>query len=70
MDDGSTESKLLEYMEKYSKDPRVMVLKNEKNSGVAFSLNHGLKCAAELDGVKYIARMDSDDISLKERLMV
>jgi glycosyltransferase involved in cell wall biosynthesis len=47
-----------------------MVLKNEKNSGVAFSLNHGLKRAGELDGVKYIARMDSDDISLKERLMV
>jgi len=42
VDDGSTEPKLLEHMEKYSKDPRIIVLKNEKNSGVAFSLNHGL----------------------------
>jgi len=57
-------------MEKYSKDPRIILVKNEKNSGVAFSLNHGLQRAAELNGVKYIARMDSDDISLKERLMV
>lgn len=44
-------------------DPRIVYLKNEKNLGVAGTLNRGLQVAKG----KYIARMDSDDRSVPER---
>lgn len=44
-------------------DPRIVYLKNEKNLGVAATLNRGLDLACG----EYIARMDADDISLPER---
>jgi glycosyltransferase involved in cell wall biosynthesis len=63
VDDGSTDgtADLLSDYEK--KDKRIKVFKNTKNKGIVFSLNRGLK---ECSGY-YIARMDSDDIALKER---
>ena len=45
-------------------DERIIVLKNEKNSGLAYSLNRGLKHARG----EYIVRMDSDDIAVPDRL--
>ena len=45
-------------------DPRIVYLKNEKNMGVAATLNKGLAVAKG----EYIARMDADDISMPERL--
>lgn len=45
------------------KDKRIRLIKNKKNSGLATSLNVGLKIARG----DYIARMDADDISLKQR---
>lgn len=44
-------------------DERIVYLKNEKNMGVAATLNRGLSVARG----EYIARMDADDISLPER---
>jgi glycosyltransferase involved in cell wall biosynthesis len=44
-------------------DSRIRVIRNEKNLGVARSLNRGYKVASG----ELIARMDSDDISLPER---
>lgn len=44
-------------------DERIVYVKNEKNMGVAATLNKGL---AKAKG-EYIARMDADDISLPER---
>lgn len=44
-------------------DPRIVYLKNEKNLGVAATLNRGLEIARG----EYIARMDADDISLPDR---
>lgn len=44
-------------------DPRITLVRNNSNLGVTASLNIGLHCATG----KYIARMDSDDISLPER---
>lgn len=44
-------------------DPRIVYIKNEKNMGVAATLNKGLAAAKG----EYIARMDADDISLPER---
>ncbi len=46
------------------KDSRVKVLKNNGNEGLAKSLNTAIN---ESEG-EYIARMDSDDISLSDRL--
>ncbi len=48
---------------KQFKDERIVVIKNEKNLGLAQSLNKGLK-KAKYD---YVIRMDTDDICLKDR---
>lgn len=63
-DDGSKDNtyKIAKsYAEKYK---QIVVFRNEKNQGLAYSLN---KCIEKSSG-KYIARMDGDDISLPERL--
>ncbi len=57
-------------MDNYAKDPRIVLVKNIVNKGIAYSLNQGIKVARELANVQYIARMDSDDICFKERLQV
>ena len=44
-------------------DDRIVYVRNEKNMGVARTLNRGLSMAKG----EYIARMDADDISLPER---
>lgn len=63
-DDCSTDgtyAKLLEYKEKYPE--KFIIIQNEQNSKLPFSLNHCLKYA---DG-EFVARMDADDVSLPER---
>ncbi len=62
VDDGSTDHSpvILDTL----KDPRIIRLRNEKNSGVVASLNLGISVASG----RYIARMDADDVSLPERL--
>lgn len=58
----STYAILKDYERKYP--DRIVILQNEKNSKLSFSLNHCLdNCKGE-----YIARMDSDDISVENRL--
>lgn len=64
IDDGSTDNSV-KIIKKYAqKDKRIKLLTNKKNLGLIKSLNKGLKIAKG----KYIARMDSDDISLPKRL--
>lgn len=46
------------------KDPRIKVIVNEKNMGQTYSMNRGLKVASG----KYIARIDSDDLALPQRI--
>lgn len=46
------------------KDKRIKILKNKKRLGLTLSLNKGLKKAQG----EFIARMDADDISRKDRL--
>jgi len=50
-----------EYQKKYP--DRIKLLRNEKNSYLAYTLNH---CLSEATG-KYVARMDGDDRSAPER---
>ena len=46
------------------KDNRIKIIENKTNQGLAKSLNKAIKASRG----KYIARMDSDDISLTKRL--
>jgi len=45
-------------------DSRISVIKNEKNMGLVYSLNRALKYSKG----KYIARMDTDDFALENRI--
>ena len=62
IDNGSDED-TRRLLVKYE-DPRIVPLRFEKNVGAAIARNEGLKIARG----QYIAFMDSDDISLPERL--
>lgn len=63
--DNLNNIKIEKLIKKYKKnDNRIVFLKNTKNIGLADSLNRGIDIAKG----KYIARMDGDDISLKNRL--
>jgi glycosyltransferase EpsE len=65
-DDGSTDSSF-DIINKYAKkDRRVVVLQNEQNRGLAFTLN---RCLDVSKGM-HIARMDADDTCSKERLEI
>ncbi len=46
------------------KDKRIKVIKNDRNMGLTRSLNKAIKQSSG----NYIARMDADDIAIKERL--
>lgn len=63
-DDGSKDNSLQIIEGAQAKDPRIKLIKNMKNKGLAASLNECLK----LSKSQYIARMDSDDISHNTRL--
>lgn len=57
-DDGSKDNtyKILQRISK--KEPRIILIRNDRNRGLSYSLNHCLKLA---NGV-YCARMDGDDL--------
>jgi glycosyltransferase involved in cell wall biosynthesis len=61
VDDGSTDDTLTVIQSII--DPRIVLIRNEKNCGIVATLNKGLaRCTG-----KYIARMDADDIALPNR---
>lgn len=63
-DDGSCDDTYAIASNYATKHPeKIILIKNKKNMGLNFTLNHCLKYA---DG-EYIARMDGDDISLPQR---
>src|SRR5437867_4160218 len=64
VDDGSTDE-TFEVLSAYaSKDPRIKLIQQPKNEGLAYSLNAGIaQTRSEL-----IARMDADDRSMSNRL--
>lgn len=61
VNDGSTD-RTKEIIFSYS-DPRIVYIENEYNLGICVTLNRGIDAAHG----RYIARMDSDDISLPDR---
>lgn len=62
VDDGSTDGSL--DIAKAFSDPRIRILKNPSNLGLAATLNNGLHAAKG----RYIARLDCDDLSSRNRL--
>lgn len=64
LDNPSNEEHKLVINDYSSKDKRVIFIVNDKNIGLAASLNKGINIARG----KYIARMDADDVSMPERL--
>lgn len=64
IDDKSTDSSR-EIISSYE-DSRIILIENETNLGIVASANLGLRKARG----KYIARMDSDDIAVSDRLAV
>ena len=62
LDDCSSNEETLDCL-RSSRDSRVKIIRNPVNQGITKTLNIGLRAARG----KYIARMDSDDISLPER---
>lgn len=62
VDDGSTDGSI----EALPRDPRIRVLRNERNLGQIPSLNRGL---LEARG-EYVARLDHDDVCLPRRLQL
>ena len=64
IDDGSTDS-TLEIIKSF-KDKRIRLIINQKNLGIMKTLNEGL----DLAQADLVARMDADDISLKNRLEI
>lgn len=63
-DDGSKDN-TYQIAEQYKKQhpDKIILLKNEKNQGLNYTLNNCLQYATG----EYVARMDGDDISLPER---
>ena len=64
-DDGSTDA-TFQIIQKYAAEypDKIIVIRNERNSKLPYSLNHCLKYAKG----EYIARMDADDRSYPDRL--
>lgn len=62
-DDGSKDDTLKIAEENAKKHENVIVIKNERNMGLNYTLNHCLEYA----DTEYCARMDGDDISLPTR---
>jgi glycosyltransferase involved in cell wall biosynthesis len=67
VNDGSTEEETREYLAQIEAlDSRIKVVHFEANRGISAALNHGI----EVSQGKYIARLDSDDMAVEERLSV
>jgi len=64
IDDGSTDDTLEIARAHAAEDERIRVLQNERNSGIAFTRNHGIR---EARG-RYIQWLNADDISVPTRV--
>src|SRR5699024_3762224 len=63
--DDSKNQHLEEYIKNYP-DERIRIVKNGGNFGLVYSLNRAIDAAT----TEYLVRMDTDDISLPQRISV
>lgn len=64
VDDGSTDGSLGIIQDYAERDPRIRITQHSENRGVAAARNTGIARASG----KYVAVMDSDDVSLPQRI--
>ncbi|WP_249029451.1 glycosyltransferase family 2 protein [Tannockella kyphosi] len=65
--DNPNNKEVTDVLEEYKiKDNRIVIVMNEKNMGIPYSLNRGV----EVSKGQYIARMDADDYSFPNRFMI
>lgn len=62
-EDGSSDNTYQVASDYATKHDNIILLKNDRNMGLNYTLNRCLECA----DTEYVARMDGDDISLPER---
>lgn len=65
VDDGSTDA-TASILQTYNEQKKIKVITNERNRGLAFSLNKII----EFSGAEYLARIDADDIMKPNRLKI
>jgi glycosyltransferase involved in cell wall biosynthesis len=71
VDDGSDEPVSLERIKsEMTAEKPLVVLQNEKNTGITAALNKGLAWISENTNAKYIARLDCGDICHPERFTI
>ena len=63
IDDASPDKRVFDFLKSFQ-DPRIFLLKNEKNLGVSDTINKALS----LTDSKYIIRADHDDVSFPKRI--
>lgn len=62
--DNPENEELVRFINQYKGNKKVIIIQNDMNRGLPYSLNR----AIQKSGGKYIARMDADDISCKQRI--
>ncbi|MEZ9530318.1 glycosyltransferase [Vibrio sp. 10N.286.51.F4] len=66
--DGVLPEYFAQFLDEYSSLSNIFIFKNKVNRGLAHGLNYLIDVALK-NGYKFIARMDSDDISHPDRLL-
>lgn len=66
VNDNPNSESMRAILDTYSTNEKVVILANEKNMGLARSLNNGISAAKG----EYIARMDADDIAVPNRIQL
>lgn len=66
IDDGSSDGTLNILKESQLKDERIIIIQNEENKGLIYTLNKALTLVKG----EYFARMDADDYSMQNRISI
>lgn len=64
--DGPIKAQLYDYIFQLKTNSKITIFEFKKNSGLSIVLNIGLRYCLN-NGYKYLARMDADDISIRDR---
>lgn len=68
--DGEIDESILVYLNKLASESKIILSQSKINQGLSISLNLLIEKVLFNPKIKFIARMDSDDISLPERLSI